>query len=313
MPLREVAQETGLREHVVRRCLENLLARKAVQYRTFVNPYAAGLCEYMVLIGTQLMPSAARELLKTTLLESPHTTYVGTVGGNYHLAAMFVARDLREVTEFLDSLSAGVRGAAFDISLATCVSVTFFQPKFLGVGGSGSASISYGATRTVACLDELDHRILYSLGLSPSSSTTQLAKAIGVPASTIAYRTHSLRERGVLVALGLSIVPFNDGYFPFALQVCAGSMPRQTREAFVQYCSKHPSISYLIEAIGDWNFQVGTRLEDSRNVTALADDIQRNFAPYVSRLSVIPVHEYLKLFPHPLLAISARESNQKVA
>ncbi len=55
VPLREVAQQTGLREHVVRRCLDKLLEKKIIKYRAFVNPYAAGLAEYMILIGTQLM------------------------------------------------------------------------------------------------------------------------------------------------------------------------------------------------------------------------------------------------------------------
>ena len=110
------------------------------------------------------------------------------------------------------------------------------------------------------------------------------------------------------MGLGLSVVPFNDGFFPVALQVCAGSMPKKVRDQFLQYCATQPTVSYLIEAIGSWNFQVGARLDDSRKVTALSDDIQRRFAPYVSRVTAIPVHEYLKLFPHPLVAPCARKA-----
>ena len=312
-PLREVAQETGLREHVARRCLEKLLERKVINYRAFVNPYAAGLCEYMVLIGTQNMSPAARQLLLTTLLESPHTTYVGTVGGDYHLAVMVVAEKLQDIPLFIESLSAGVQGAAFEISLATCVSVTLYRPKFLGSGGFGSESVSYGPTSSVATLDTLDHKILHALGSSASSSHAQLGKALGVPTSTVTYRTQSLREKGVLVGIGLSVLPFNDGYFAFAFQVCAGSMPSDVQKKFREYCLKHPSISFLIEAIGGWNFQVGARLEDSRGATVLADDIQQRFAPYVLRVSVIPIHEARKLFPHPLMVAWARSQNHKVA
>lgn len=313
MPLREVAQKTGLREHVARRCLEKLLDKKVIKYRTFVNPYAAGMYEYMILIGTQLMQPSARQQLLTTLLESSHTTYVGTVGGDYHLGVMIVARDLREVTTFVDSLSASVKGAAFDISIATCVSVTLFQPKFFGVEGTGAASMSYGTTEKVVTLDALDHKVLHALGSSPESSTAQVAKALGVPVSTVTYRTESLREKGVLMGRGFLVMPFNDGYFAFALQVCAGSMPKDMRDTFREFCSKHPSISYLIEAVGSWNFQIGARIEDSRSITVIADDIQRRFAPYVSRITVAPVYEVLKLSPHPLMSAWGHGTNREVA
>lgn len=313
VPLREVAQQTGLREHVVRRCLDKLLEKKIIKYRAFVNPYAAGLAEYMILIGTQLMQPSSRQLLLSTLLESSQTTYVGTVGGDYHLAVMIVASDISKVTEFVDSLSAGVKGAAFEIALASCVSVTLFRPKFLGVEREGAASISYGTSERVATLDTVDHKILHAIGSAPESSAAQISKTLGVPVSTVSYRTESLREKGVLLGRGLSLMPFNDGYFAFALQVSAGSMPREIRETFREFCSRHASISYLIEAVGAWNFQVGARLEDSRYVTVLADEIQRKFAPYVSRVTIIPIYESLKLSPHPLMSAWGQSSTRRVA
>jgi DNA-binding Lrp family transcriptional regulator len=313
MSLREVAHKTGLREHVARHCLQKLLDKKAIKYRAFVNPYAAGLCEYVLFIGTQLMQPSARQALLTALLESPHTTYVGTVGGEYHLAVMIVARNLGDVTQFVDSLSNAVKGAAFEVSISTCVSVTLFQPKFLGVGDSEMTSISYGTTEKVVNLDTLDHKILHALGTSPELSSAQLSKVLGAPASTVTYREQSLRERGVLVGIGLTIPPFNDGYFAFALHVHAGSMPKAIRDTFREYCSKHPSISYLIEVLGAWNFQVGARFEDSRSVPVLADDIQRRFAPYVSSITVSPVYETLKLSPHPLMSAWTHGRNREVA
>jgi DNA-binding Lrp family transcriptional regulator len=304
MPLREVAQKTGLREHKVRNCLQKLLEKKVIKYRTFVNPYSAGLCEYVLFIGTPLMQPNARQQLLNELLNSPHTTYVGTVGGDFHLAVMLVARDIREVTEFVDALSASVAGAAFEICIATCVSVTLFKPKFLRAADSDTASMSYATTETVVDLDSIDHKVLHTLGTSPGISATLIAKALGMPTSTIQYRMQALQEKGVLIGIGLTLPPFNDGYFAFALQLSAGSMPKSVRATFRDYCSKHPSISYVIEALGAWNFQVGARFEDSRTVTVLADELQRTFAPYVSRIRIMPVYDILKISPHPLMSTS---------
>jgi DNA-binding Lrp family transcriptional regulator len=313
MPLREVAQKTGLREHKVRNCLRKLLEKKVIKYRTFVNPYSAGLCEYVIFIATPLMQPTARKRLLSELLSSPHTTYVGTVGGDFHLAVMLVARNIREITKFVDALSASVAGAAFETCIATCVSVTLFKPKFLRSGDSETTSISYATTETVVDLDSLDHKVLHTLGASPGISVTLIAKALGMPTSTIQYRMQSLQEKGVLIGFGLTLPPFNDGYFAFALQLSAGSMPPSVRTAFRDFCSKHPSISYVIEALGAWNFQVGARFEDSRTVTVLADELQRTFAPHVSRIRIMPVYDVLKLSPHPLMSTSFPGTKRDVA
>ncbi len=301
MSLREVAQETGLREHVVRRCIDKLLERKVIKHRIFVNPFAVGLSEYMVFIGTQLMSQTVRQKLLARLLESSHTTYVGTIGGDYHLAVMLVARDLREVTLFLDSLSEISQGMSYVLSLAACTSVSLFAPKYLGAKVYAPASVSYGLVKDSVELDALDHRILHALGQLSSNSLAELARVLGVPSSTVTYRLQSLKERGVLVGIGYSVSPFNDGLYACAFQVCAASMPKAVRQKFLEYCSSHSAISYTIEAVGAWNFQVGARLADSRQATVLADDLQQRFAPHVSHVSVIPVHEALKLFPHPLM------------
>ena len=311
MPMREVAQQTGLREHVVRRCIDKLLDRKIIRHRIFVNPFAVGLSEYMVFIGTQMMSQVVRQRLLSCLLESSHTTYVGTIGGDFHLAVMLVARDLNEVTVFLDTLSAAAQGSAYVVSTASCTSVSFFVPKFLGAGNYGPSSVAYGLVKDVVTLDAIDNRILHALGTLTTGSLAGLARQLGLPSSTVTYRLESLKERGVVVGIGFALPPFKDGLYACALQVCAGSMPAEVRQKFRDYCSKHPAISYSIEALGGWNFQIGARLEDSRQATVLADDLQQRFAPYVSNVSLIPVHEALKVFPHPLMAqayMSEREN-----
>ena len=300
MSAREVAQETGLRDHVVRHSLHKLSQGQVLSLRPFVNPFSVGLSEYVAFIGTQLMSADLREKLLAVLLASSSTTYVGAIGGDFHLAVMLLAKNLTDVTRFLDGLSLKVGGAPFTSAVASCVSVSIFAPKFLGVRTYGPGHITYGAIPEVAQVDVLDDQVLHTLGTLKTNSISHLARTLGMPNSSVVSRLASLKKRGILVGIGYTVPPFNDGLYACALQINVAGMPKNNREDFFDFCRTHPAISYLIETVGAWNFQVGARFEDPRYATFLVDEIQQKFAPYIPRVVLIPVHGTLKLCAYPL-------------
>ena len=102
------------------------------------------------------MSAGLREKLLAVLLASSSTTYVGAIGGDFHLAVMLLAKNLTDVTRFLDGLSLKVGGAPFTSAVASCVSVSIFAPKFLGVRTYGPGHITYRAIPEVAQVDVLD-------------------------------------------------------------------------------------------------------------------------------------------------------------
>jgi len=58
-----------------------------------------------------------------------------------------------------------------------------------------------------AGVDELDLRILAELADAPDTPVKQIAAALGIPASTCAFRLRSLRARGVISGIRLAIDP----------------------------------------------------------------------------------------------------------
>jgi len=56
-------------------------------------------------------------------------------------------------------------------------------------------------------VDALDLRILTALSAQPDAPVKQLAAALGIPASTCAFRLRSLRSRGVIQGLRLQLDP----------------------------------------------------------------------------------------------------------
>jgi DNA-binding Lrp family transcriptional regulator len=301
MSAREVAEETRLGERVVRHSIQKLIQREVLCLRPFVNPFSVGLSEYVAFIATQFMSADHRDKLLGALLSSARTTYVGAIGGDFHLAVMLVAKDLTDVTDFLDELSVKVGGTPFTSVVASCVAVSVFAPKFLGTETYGPGHMTYRRSENVTNIDSLDDQILHALAALKNNSISHLARTLGMPISSVTSRLASLKKRGILVGLGYTLPPFNDGLYACALQIYVAAMPKDVRHRFFDFCLSHPSISYLIETVGAWSFQVGARLSDPRYATFLVDEIQQKFAPYIPRIVHIPVHGNLKLCAYPLM------------
>ncbi|WP_245958693.1 Lrp/AsnC family transcriptional regulator [Microbacterium bovistercoris] len=63
------------------------------------------------------------------------------------------------------------------------------------------------ATAQPSAVDPLDLRILGALAERPETTVRDLAQALGIPASTCAFRLRSLRARGVLLGARLRVDP----------------------------------------------------------------------------------------------------------
>ncbi len=303
MPVRQVAEETGLRESVVRGCITRLLEKKAIILRPFINPFAVGLCEFQALISTHGMEPRVRKDLLQALVDSQHSTYVGSIGGDFHLAVMLVARNVDQLTSIFDSINERTGNAPYERDVCSCSSVSFYVPKYLQVNTYGSRSLTYGPVEQSWTIDELDQRILLALGALKSISVSELSRAVGAPATTINYRLSGLKEKGILLGVGYALPPLNDGLLPFALQVKAASVSRSLRSQIRDYCAAHPTTSYMIEGAGAWDFQIGIRLSDIRQSTTVAEDLRRTFSPHVTKVTTIPVYDTLKILPYPLMAV----------
>lgn len=295
MPLREVAEETGLREHVVRRSLENLTSRGVIKLSPLVNPFALGLSEYLSLLKIAPGSLHQQERMVEELARLQDTTFVGTVGGEWQVSLMFATRGVREVPAFFARLNARIPGGMYEASTAACVSVSLFAPKHLGARQYSVSQQTYAAGGAVHDVDELDAKILRAFLTMTSTSLAALARGLGIPVSTLTYRLDSMRRRGILVGINYALPPFHDGLFPCAFLVSASAMPAEMRTSFFDYCARHQAYTYLIELVGPWSFDLGVRLSDPRQVNTLIADIQQRFAPYVSAVTYVPVHEHINV------------------
>lgn len=312
MSIREVAEETGLREHIARRILDNLTSKGVLFLNPLVNPFALGLREYLSYLSVTSGGTEGRQKLLSALVASAYTTFVGTIGGNGDICIMFATRDIGENADFFDVIVRATPGIVFDVTTVSCASVTIFPPKYLGGKSYGPRHQTYSASSDVHQIDDIDGRILDTLSTLMTTSLTHLAREVGIPTSTLSYRLDALKHKGILCGINYGMKPFNDGAFPCALHVHAGSMPREIRGLLADFCASHPAYTSLIEGVGSWTFDLAARIADPRSATILVEELKTKFAPYITKVSVIPINDHYKFAPGPVGLTVPKEQRIKL-
>ncbi len=298
MSVAQVSEETGLKEHVVRHTLKNLLSEGTIRLRPFVNPFSLGLMEHHVEIALQTPGQEALSLLTKALVEAPSTTLVGEVAGDHHLSAMFLTRTHAGVPKFFEDICRKVPNVSFRKSVAAVVEVTVSYPKNRSTA-TGNNSVSYSSATTAKKFDELDEQILVLLGSGTCASRRELSHQCGVGQSTIDYRINSLQQRGILLAIGYSIPIYRDGLTQYALRITASRPCVELRQKIRLFSSKHPALRSVLHLTGHYDYILGVKLAHPGALSAFTQELHRHLEPYVSSLEVTPYLSTHKLYVNP--------------
>jgi DNA-binding Lrp family transcriptional regulator len=118
-------------------------------------------------------------------------------------------------------------------------------------------------------VDELDLRVLAALSARPEAPVKQLAAALGIPASTCAFRLRSLRSRGVIEGLRVQLDPAALGAAVQAMiRVRLASHSKSGVDALFDALTATPGVLQVFHIAGADDFIVHVAVADA---TALRD------------------------------------------
>lgn len=292
MSIAQVSAETGLREHVVRHALKGLVESGTIRLRPYVSPYSLGLMEFHAEVVVESPGQAALSALAKAFVESPTSTFVGEVTGDYHLSVMFLARSLAGIPRFFNHICAKLPEVKFRKSVSAVLGVTVAHPK-RGTKPLPNSAISYSAADKPQKFDEVDERILVLLGSGAFSSRRELAAQCGVPQSTLDYRIQGLQQRGVLLSIGYTMPDYSDGLSRYALRITASSPCAELRERLQGLTGSHQAVRWMLQLAGNCDYVLGVRLSQPGMVSAFTHELRRHLDPFVSKVDVLP-----ELFTH---------------
>jgi DNA-binding Lrp family transcriptional regulator len=273
LSMREVAQKVGLREHVVRRIRESLIARGIIRPLYKIDTYRMGYTDFRVFLSDVAEPTRVRLEFEKRAVNHERVYWMARMTGAYKYALTFLAKDPCEMIDFFADVQPPPNGLFAHRTIGIAGEWSVFSPNFLAPEIKSRDSITLVARgRQVVDLDDVDERLLIEMARNPVATLSSLSRSMGMGASTLQYRVDKLialqviRGRTYLLnceKLGIQI------YRIMIIERTLSTLQRQQLRTFV---SGHPNVSAFLVSTGGWDYEL--RFESESSV-ALEDFCQK--------------------------------------
>lgn len=297
----ELAKVTGRREHQLRYALKKLTDELKLCPHAIINPSALGLIDVGVYLTLSRATKSARDSLVKRLANSSSVPCVNRLIGPYQIFFSMIGRSLAEHQQNLNAL---IRGSEdFIIRQVAVPRVRWFSypPKYLAPHLKCQTVVQLGGDVTPASVDDLDCRILNSLSNLADIQARGIARSIGIPESTVAFRLESLEKRGVLLGFGLHAMtdPSLLGVERYTLLVRQYGADPEMLTSLRTLCQRHPNVTSLVECLGEWSFEIGIETISDRQISEFEQLLYEQFQESIAEITTFRYPTLEKLAPFP--------------
>ena len=294
LSLARIAEQLHAQERSVRYQIDKLEERGLIRKAPFLNIYPLGRRYVNLYFSLGGSHSSAVEKLIQTLQQTLRVSWLAELGGDFHFGLSLIVETIEDVKEALDSLSRKFPAVFFEKSYAFHVSLRVFPAKFLSARKFPFPHLGYGATGRLFDADELDRKILALMAAQGLFSGRAIARVLGRPHVTVESRIRRLEKEGVIAGYWTLFDVSKLGYQTFKILVYAKGHQYALAEKLSGFAEDQPHISYLIECLGSWDFELGLDVESNGQVAQVTRAMIDACGSMINTIKVVPMFRVLK-------------------
>ena len=302
-PISVLRKQSGYRDHSIRYVLQRLQERRVIAPVPFINLHRLGYTIYTMLFSTMSEKGGVKEGILKAFIASPEVLWVGEFGGEYQYGVAFCTKQFANLIQFLRGISQKYPAIFFDKAISVQISSTIFPRKYLTAKKVGLNPVTVASTKDTVEIDGLDERILSAITSFGELSHRQLALKLQMPLSTLELRIKKLHDKGVIAA---NIFVVDSAAFhreSFKLLVYTKGLDPQLSSQLHKFCAGHRDVTYLIDNLGSWGYEIGVEVSKSEDVTAVIQELYETFGNLINTIKVLTKFRYPKVrwFPERAL------------
>lgn len=270
----EVAKQIKLKAPTVQYQLAKLREEGVVTERCFINPYALGLMDFGFYFSLGLASSVLRDEILTIIRRNDHVAWFGPLLGDFQYQIAYYARSPRDLYAFIESLGDRNEGPFSHKLLAIRTAFYRYSRGYLTGASKNKLFLAMSIDAPPASHDEIDERILSSLGAHTGVvSLRELSRTVQIPFSTVERRVRRLRSDKIICGNYLDISPSVLGIETYRVALSLKNLSATLKSNLRKFCRNHPHITFHLESLGSWDFEIGLEVFSAKHVKPIIDEI----------------------------------------
>ena len=229
------------------------------------------------------------------LTQQDPVNWVARTDGLYDIGFTIRIRQVRELSQFIDSIKRLFNRYIHSLTFAINIEVEFLTRDYLtsGLRKSGKRA-AYTTPSETDDADETDLAILRAVATDTRLSAAAIAQTLGISADTAGLRLRSLEERGIITRYTILLDSSLLGQVNYYVLLYVQNVSDKRLQALVQFCRSCPRVTYLIKALGPWDYELNLEVENLEQYRSFIMDLTRNYADLIRDYYGMPVTKVYK-------------------
>lgn len=292
-PVAALRKETGVRDHTIRYYLNRFREEKIVRPGVLIDLYALGYTEYEVYFSLAAEEERHKEELLKVLAASPQVAWFAELGGSYQYVMTLCVPAVSDVAAFLDKLAKRFGNIFFEKSLAVIVSFSLFRKTYLCPQNKTSDALTFGEGKKRVEIDQVDRKILAALFQGHGGSNQEIARAAGIPRTTVEFRLHRLEQNKVILGHIYYINARKVGMLTYKLLLYIKGIQEGFKKELYEFSLQHHNVVNFIHCIGSWDYELTIEVEKPREAVDVVQQVCAKFGRFINNSQLIPVIEQM--------------------
>jgi DNA-binding Lrp family transcriptional regulator len=257
----ELAGLVGARVHTARYAVRQLVSDLKLRPYCFTDPFRMGLIPYRALFSINTADRKKSQRLISYLQNCPDVSWLQSLHGYYQFLMAVRVSGTCHLDTFMSEFDSHFGDMIVSKTLAELSRTTFFVPWLAHSGRGTRKSFEYRHDTPAEPLDSVARGILEHLKLEPLASISSIARAVGLPASTVSYRFGKLIESRVILGFAYSYQETLIGSQAHLILAKLRGLAGGGYEQFFDFAAAHPRVCRISRMIGDWDLEIEVQLE----------------------------------------------------
>jgi DNA-binding Lrp family transcriptional regulator len=261
-----------------------------------------GLQQYAIFFSVSSKAVGQKSKMRETLLKAPFVELLIEVSGRFNFGLVLTVRSVFDLERFFDFVTTESNLEIRDLHLQARTGWHYFGVKYLSKG-IAPTPIQIVPSGKVQELSREEIKLLHAYAASSDGNRSQIAKALGVPATTIQYQLEKLRKSGVLLGVRYQVSSEIAGHYPYRVLLSTSHPLSSHRIKIFNWAKTNPLVVSMMHGVGPWQYELRIEAPGTSAVSSLVDDILESFSDFIENAEVVPVAKVLKMQLAPDLGL----------
>lgn len=292
LSVHQIAQEVGLREHVVRSALDRLKAQEALSYSIVIDELKIGIKRFEVLLSIS-KSFTEYDALEQFLVQSPSVWYLTKLIGEYDYYLSMCLKKRQDLDSWFDTLNEKFDSLICKSSVSNYHGWVYLGSRHLAPQNMNRSTIRSGFSTRKVKLDNIDTKLISSLSRNALASIKHLSDEMGVAPSTVYFRRSRLCNLGVL---GVPIYRLTSHSsvlrYKIVIKLLCPSLKHHS--ILMNVLNNSLNATEVVFANGEWDFAVRLEVEEPKGINIFLSHLKNALGNNLSMVFILLEQDDLK-------------------